>query len=269
MPMINANGCDFYYDQQGHGRDIVFIHGELQGMDYWEYQMSEFSKDYRCLAYSRRGHAKTGWTDYGFSLVNQTRDLEHLIARLGIVQPIIIALAFGTAIAANYAIQNPKKVKGMVMMAWSEMHDSLQYFERWVGYNQRAAEALERDGRDGLIDLLRREGGKSIYKVISTTSPIREKIVRLFASHPLGEYQRGSLELGLSVQDLVPAFRELDIPVLGICGAEDPYPNEPERLKGMKSFREEEPIAGGSRFAHWEYPAEFNRVIRKFLSSLD
>ena len=32
MPMINANGCDFYYEQQGQGPDMVFIHGEIHGM---------------------------------------------------------------------------------------------------------------------------------------------------------------------------------------------------------------------------------------------
>jgi len=31
MPVINANGCDFYYQMEGRGPDIVFIHGEIQG----------------------------------------------------------------------------------------------------------------------------------------------------------------------------------------------------------------------------------------------
>ena len=69
MPHVNANGCDFYYEQQGKGRDLVFIHGEIHGMEYWEHQVAEFSKDYRCLTYNRRGHAKTEWTEFGFSLV--------------------------------------------------------------------------------------------------------------------------------------------------------------------------------------------------------
>jgi pimeloyl-ACP methyl ester carboxylesterase len=109
MPVINANGCDFYYQMEGRGPDIVFIHGEIQGLEYWEHQFAEFATDHRCFAYNRRGHAKTGWTDYGFSLVNQTRDLEKLVERVGIERPVIIALAFGTTIAANYAIQNRRR----------------------------------------------------------------------------------------------------------------------------------------------------------------
>ena len=186
MPILNANGCDFYYEQQGKGRDIVFIHGEIHGMEYWDQQLAEFSRDHRCFAYNRRGHVKTQWTDYGFSLHNQTRDLEEIIGRLGIERPLIIALAFGTTIAANYAIRYPDKVRGVVLAAWSEMHDAFQYFERWKEYTLRVAHILQEQGREAFIDLLRREGGKSLYRVIPVDSPVREKVIQMFASHPIG-----------------------------------------------------------------------------------
>ena len=117
---------------------------------------------------------------------------------------------------------------------------------------------LEKEGRDALVSLLRSEGGKTIYGVIPRDSPIREKVIRMLASHPLEEYRRGMLELGSSVPDLVPAFRDLELPVLGICGADDPYPDQPEVLAGMMRFREAPPIAGAGRFVHWERPAELN-----------
>jgi pimeloyl-ACP methyl ester carboxylesterase len=268
MPMVNVNGCDFYYEQHGQGRDIVFIHGEIHGLEYWEHQIAEFSTDHRCFVYNRRGHAKTAWTDYGFSLVNQTRDLELLIERLGIERPVIVSLAFGTTIAANYAIRNPDKPRGLVLGAWSEMHDAFQYFERWERYSKQAAQVLEQQGRDALVALLREQGGKSIYKVIPVDSAVREKVIQMFAGHPLGEYQRGMLEFGMSVPDLVPAFKKLDLPVLGVCGDQDPYPDQPEVLRGMTGFREAPRIPGAARFVHWEKPAEFNAALRAFLRSL-
>ncbi len=90
----------------------------------------------------------------------------------------------------------------------------------------------------------------------------------MFASHPLAEYQRGMLEFGLSVPDLVPDFRKLDLPVLGLCGAQDPYPDRPEVLSGMKRFREAPMIADAGRFVHWEKPAAFNAALREFISAL-
>jgi pimeloyl-ACP methyl ester carboxylesterase len=268
VPTIQANGCDFYYELAGEGPDLVFIHGEIHGLEYWEHQIPDFARDHRCFAYNRRGHAKTGPTHYGYSLVNQTRDLAQLIDQFGMQRPVLIAVAFGTTIAASYAIQYPDRVGGVVLAAWSEMHDAMQYFQRWEKYNQRAADVLESRGRDALISLLREEGGKTIYRVIPVDSPLREKVIQMFASHPLEEYRHGMLEFGSSVPDLVPAFRRLDIPVLGVCGADDPYPDRPEVLAGMKHFREAPSIPGAARFVHWERPREFNAVVREFLRTL-
>jgi pimeloyl-ACP methyl ester carboxylesterase len=97
---------------------------------------------------------------------------------------------------------------------------------------------------------------------------VREQVIQMFAGHPLGEYQRGMLEFGLSVPNLVAEFKTLDIPVLGVCGADDPYPDQPEVLRGMANFREAPPIPGAARFVHWEKPAEFNAAVRAFLRSL-
>jgi hypothetical protein len=78
VPIVHANGCDFYYELHGQGPDIVFIHGEIHGLEYWEHQIPDFARDHRCLAYNRRAHARTELTNYGFSLVNQTRDLANV-----------------------------------------------------------------------------------------------------------------------------------------------------------------------------------------------
>ena len=71
MPFTNVNSCGFYYELSGDGPDVVFIHGELHGIEYWEYQLTKFSKNYRCLTYYRRAHGKTEAPEYGYSLVNQ------------------------------------------------------------------------------------------------------------------------------------------------------------------------------------------------------
>ena len=128
-------------------------------------------------------------------------------------------------------------------------------------------EILERDGRDALIEYLMREGGRSIYYVIPTDSPIRAECVRMFGSHPVELYRTGMLEFARSVPDLVPAFKALELPVLGLCGALDPFPDDPSVLAGMRNFRELAPIPGACRFVHWEHPAVFNRILEEFLAS--
>lgn len=269
MAIIRVNNCDFQYELTGKGPDIVFVHGEIHGMQYWEEQVAEFSRDHRCLIYNRRGHTGTEWTSYGFSLVNQARDLAGLIDALGIDRPIIIALAFGTTIAAQYVLDHPDRIAGMVIGAWSELHDAPRYMEVWTAASKRAVPVLEYEGRQALIDLLRREGGRNIYRVIPREEgPFRERVIQMMASHPLEEYRRGMLELGNSVPNLAPRFSQLDIPVMGICGADDPYPDQPEMLKGMKNFHEAPMVPGAARYVNWQKPAEFNAAVRKFIGSL-
>jgi len=77
------------------------------------------------------------------------------------------------------------------------------------------------------------------------------------------------LEMASSVPVLLPRLATLDIPVWGVCGTEDPFPDQPERLAGMKTFREAPPIVGGGRFAHWERPEAFNQLLREFLARVE
>lgn len=246
---------------------MVFIHGEIHGLDYWEHQLDEFSRDYRCLAYDRRGHGGTQLTPFGHSVANQARDLRELLDHYRMERAVIVALAFGTTIAAQFAIDYPERVEAMVIAAWSELHDARSYLQRWEVAGRRAAQALDAGGRDALVKLLREEGGTSLFKVIPPAGhPLREAAIQLLASHPAEEYRRGMLEMASSVPQLIAHLSRLDIPVLGVCGTEDPFRDQPEQLRGMRTFREAAPIAGAGRFLHWEKPTEFNALVRDFLA---
>lgn len=266
MVMVNANGWAFDCDIRGSGPDIIFIHGEIHGSRYWEHQVAALSKNHRCLTYNRRGHAGTGAPDYGYSLENQTRDLEALVAHFRIERPAIVAVAFGTTIAANYALRHPADVRAMALVAWSELHEANLYFDRWVQATEQVVRAYEEGGREGMIAFLRREAGRSLYFVINTDSPMREELIQLFAAHPIEEYKRGMLEFATSVPDLVGPFSKLAIPVLGVCGEMDPFPDKPDVLAAMRNFHEAPPIAGTGRFIQWEKPAQFNALLLDFLA---
>ena len=105
--------------------------------------------------------------------------MEGLIESFDIQNPILISLAFGTTIAADYAIHHPEKVKGLVLVAWSELHDARLYFDRWLAASEKVAKILEKRGRQALLEYLRQEGGKTVYMVIPPNEPFREKSIQL------------------------------------------------------------------------------------------
>jgi len=267
---VHSNGCDFQcrFEDPGVGRkgSLVFVHGEIHSMDYWAPQFDAFADRYACLAYNRRGHVGTGMTDFGFSVENQTLDLLGLIDHFELEKPYLVALAFGTTITANFAINHPDRVAGLAMIAWSELYEARDYLARWEIAARAAAEELEAGGREGLIEMLREHGGSKYFKVIPPKGhPFRERAVQMLGAHPVEEYRHGMLEMAASVPDLIPRMAGLDIPVMGINGTDDPFIEDPARLAGVRRFRQVEPIEGGGRFAHWEYPDVFNaRLVEYF-----
>jgi pimeloyl-ACP methyl ester carboxylesterase len=55
--------------------------------------------------------------------------------------------------------------------------------------------------------------------------------------------------------------------VLGICGTDDPSPDQPQLMQGVANFRQVW-IKGARRFTMMEYPDEFNQSLDEFLSSV-
>ena len=116
--------------------------------------------------------------------------------------------------------------------------------------------------KDERIFLLTPDMGYSVLE------PFREKFIQLLGGHPLAEYKQGMLEFATSVPDLIPPLSALDTPAIGICGAEDPFPDQPEKLAHMAHFREAAFIEGAGRFVQWEKPEEFNSLLRSFIHTV-
>jgi|ECHhosMinimDraft_1075155.scaffolds.fasta_scaffold00950_3 3-oxoadipate enol-lactonase len=265
MPYAHVNDWKFYYEMTGSGDDIVFLHGENHGIEYFEYQIPEFSKTNRCLTYYRRGHGKTGVPSYGYSLTNQTRDLVSLLDYLRIEKPVIVAVAFSATIAINLALEYPQRVKGILMEGWSEVEGGDDYIEHFRRQTPVIVEVLKTKGHEGLVNYILKEGNR-MFPVLPKRSPLREKYAKMFASRPLESYDK-RMEFVTSVPNLIRRFHQVKVPVLGVDGANDPFPAHPNLLQGLPNF-EEKLIPDTERFVHWEKPEIFNIILRGFLEKL-
>lgn len=265
MPCTRVNNCTFYYELSGSGPDLVFIHGENHGTEYFEFQIPYFSKTHRCLTYYRRAHGLTECPNYGYSLENQTRDLVELMDELKLERPVIIAIAFGSTIAVNLALEYPEKIRAIVMVAWSELEGTRDYIEHFERQSGKVVDVLKTQGKEGLVRYILQEGNK-ISPVLPHEPRLREMYARMFATRPVESYDK-RMELVTSVPNLIRRFHEIKIPVLGIDGERDPFPSHPELLKHAASFQEIL-VPDTDRFVHWERPEQFNDIVSKFLSKV-
>jgi pimeloyl-ACP methyl ester carboxylesterase len=88
----------------------------------------------------------------------------------------------------------------------------------------------------------------------------------MFADHPAGRYVHAA-EYYTSLPNLVAELPRVTCPILGICGLDDPSPDRPELVSGMRNFHQEW-IPGARRFTLMEEPARFNGFLFDFLDAL-
>ena len=55
MPRINVGELSLNYEERGQGPAFLFIPGLVGLLNAWEFQVAEFSKRYRCIAFDHRG----------------------------------------------------------------------------------------------------------------------------------------------------------------------------------------------------------------------
>lgn len=118
MPvMSDVNGADLYYNEQGSGSPLVFVHGSLGDYRTFEPQFAEFSKRYRIISYSRRFHPPNPWVpgDVVYSGLRHADDLAVFVRKLGLSSVYILASSYGAYTALLYALSNQANVRAMVL----------------------------------------------------------------------------------------------------------------------------------------------------------
>ena len=273
MPYLRANNCDFYYQKTGSGHPLVFIHGETHSYELFGNQVPVFSKGYGCLTYDRRGHGKSQVAPYGYSLWNQTHDLKCILDVLGFERVIVVAVAMSTTIGVTFSLQYPSRVKALVLCSWYELDGYPALEERRKQHRMSFADlhmlmldVLQRQGREGLERYLE-ENYSTILPIVPVDKPdVRKKLIEILASHQPAHYLQTG-EFYTSIPPLTVKLKDLSCPILGICGSEEPSPDEPELLAEMPNFKQAW-IKGARRFTMMEYPDEFNQTLQGFLATL-
>jgi pimeloyl-ACP methyl ester carboxylesterase len=272
MPIAKLNDCKFYYEVTGSGPDVSFVHGEDHASDLFAHQIVHFSKRFRCITYDRRGHGKTELTPYGYSLHNQTLDLTELLDHLQVSRPIIVAVAMATPIAVSFALTFPDRIRGLALASWyeldgyplMEMRRRNKHPTTFDKFHMMEFEVMRDHGSQGLIDLFRKQGD-ALLPILPADPDVRERVMRMIASHPPEHFVKAA-EFYTSMPNLVPRLKEIVCPVLGICGADDPSPDNPDLLAGAANF-EQVWIPGARRFSMLEAPLAFNAALDRFFAT--
>ena len=113
-----VNGIKVYYEVYGEGRPIVLLHGAFMTIDMnWGQLIPELSKNRKVIAIELQGHGHTPFSDRKLSHATLARDVEGVMDYLKIDSADVAGYSFGGAVAYQFAIQSPKRVRKLVIIS--------------------------------------------------------------------------------------------------------------------------------------------------------
>lgn len=113
-----VNGIKVYYEVYGEGRPIVLLHGAFMTIDLnWDQLIPELSKTRKVIAIELQGHGHTQFSDRKLSHATLASDVEGVMDYLKIDSADVVGYSFGGAVAYQFAIQSPKRLRKLVIIS--------------------------------------------------------------------------------------------------------------------------------------------------------
>jgi 3-oxoadipate enol-lactonase len=253
-------GADLAYDVRGAGPALLLLHAFPLGLAMWDDQSRALSSAFQVVRFDCRGF---GGSPPGDSLLTMERiadDAAALLDHLSLSAATVCGVSMGGYAAFAFVRRHPTRLRGLVLADTKASADTDA--ARRVRAEQ--AEAVRRDGTAAIADaFLPRLVGQ-------TTHAERPAVVARLREIILANPPRGVTDAlaGLAARaDSTSTLREIRVPTLVVCGAEDVLtpPAEAEALHAGIRGSTLELIPKAGHLANVEAPDAFNRVVEAFL----
>lgn len=110
MSRIDIGGITLNIEERGTGPAFIFIPGLVGLLNAWEFQLAEFSSQYRCVAFDHRGTGDSDKPTTGYTTETVARDVIALMDKLGVDKAHVAGTSTGGCVLQNLAIDYPDRV---------------------------------------------------------------------------------------------------------------------------------------------------------------
>jgi pimeloyl-ACP methyl ester carboxylesterase len=112
---IEVNDISIYYERDGVGSSLVFIHGMCGDADVWADQARRVADEYTCVRYDRRGHTRSARGLAEISDALHAEDAAALIEALDLAPCVVVSSSGGAVVAVELALRHPHLLRGVVL----------------------------------------------------------------------------------------------------------------------------------------------------------
>jgi 3-oxoadipate enol-lactonase len=258
MPKLHVRDIDLYYEVNGQGQPVVFIHGLGSSSRDWERQVPVFSKQYQVLTFDIRGHGKSDKPAGPYTIALFAADTAELIKGLGVAPAHIVGISLGGMIALQLAVSARDLVRSLTVV-----NAGPEFIIR------TAKERLQVLQRQVIVRLL---GMRKMGEVLSKRlfpkpgqEDLRSLFVERWAENDPRAYRDAMRALvGWSVTDHLGSIQ---CPTLVISADQDYTPVAAKEAYVARMPRAELVVISDSRHATpVEQPEQFNEALLTFLS---
>ncbi len=120
MYFTNNNKEEIYYELRGNissSKCIVFLNGLSQSTAAWAFMTPYFEKDYKILLVDFIFQGQSYKEAKGKNFDEHANDLWQLVQFLGINEPHIAGISYGSLVAQHYALNYPDWISKLILMA--------------------------------------------------------------------------------------------------------------------------------------------------------
>jgi non-heme chloroperoxidase len=111
-----GNDITLNYIERGSGVPVIFVHGSLSDLSYWQDQVVAFSKTYRAIAYSRRYNFPNQNPELpGYSALADADDLAAFIDAMHLGKVYVVGHSYGALTALFLATRHPELIRALAI----------------------------------------------------------------------------------------------------------------------------------------------------------
>ncbi|MBV9124922.1 MAG: alpha/beta fold hydrolase, partial [Planctomycetes bacterium] len=221
-------------------------------------------KDYRLLVPDLRGFGQTSGFTGTPTLEQMAEDVEFLLLKLGITEPVVLAgLSMGGYVAFTFASKYPYRLGGLVLADTRAEPDNAEgkaNRDRMITFTETHT------AREVIDQMLPRLVGP---ETLAGRPEVMEEIRRLASGQaPAGII--GALRAMRDRPDATPLLGQIPVPTLVIVGNDDLLtpPNLAQDMAKTIPHARLATIPGAGHLSNLEQPDLFTEAVRSFLQSL-
>lgn len=263
MPKIKVGDINIYYEIHGKGEPFVLIPGRTGNVDTFFMHIPVFAQEYQVIAYDPRGAGQSDAPDIHYTIEMMADDLDGLFDAIGIDLAHILGASLGGAIALQFALLHPEKVRSLILACTSGSRP-----QSITATNTEMSAGSHPPKAPPLKEIFMQQMRLNVSQEFIDKNPLLVKrIIEKQLKHPApfhGFMRQGQISGG---QDIYEKLSEIKAPTLVIHGDADIFiPAENGRVLASKIPGAE--LAILKKMGHGFMTEAFddsNRIILNFL----